>query len=124
MAPVNVGWWRTEAFREEGAVGGGRGLACQFMASRVAAQLRLLRFGMERGGRVLARRERSEHALGIEEFGHRQPPPVAGPGVELGEAFVDPAIFTGEDILDLLFRQAGKDALEIDRKSTRLNSSH
>src|SRR3546814_2742296 len=46
------------------------------------------------------RGQRIENALVIEKLGHRQPPPVVGARIELGEAFVE------------------------DRKSTRLNSSH
>src|SRR3546814_15674817 len=59
------------------------------------------------------RRSSDRNALVIEKLGHRQPPLVVGARIEFGEAFVDAAIFAGQNLLNLLGSQRGHHALEI-----------
>ena len=99
IAPDHIAVMLRHRFPEEARRRPLRRIAGQFVDPRQPDQLGHLGIGVEIGELVLALRERIEHAIIVEQPRHPEPARVPGPRVELGIAFVHPAIFAAEHFL-------------------------
>ena len=100
-----------DAIPEEARGGAILAVAGVGVSDRRSQDLRYLRVAMQPGKPIVAAHERVEDGAMVELVRQRQPPSIAGVGVQIREHFVHAAEFGVEHLLELSIAQARQNAL-------------